>query len=320
MCHFSIAPTSTYENMSEEVWDLPSSFDLYSTPEVHTISICTTTTDDSTIKHNDYYSCAIDIECIEPTTPLDISNTFLSSKEYDGSGHCVWTGAFLLIQCMDEILNRILPQNDHSSYQNKKLNMIELGCGTGIGGLALMIAVKTKAHLPMHVCFTDADPAVLNLCQRNCQLNKLSKNMYSIQELTWGQEYLMEVSSTASTKSNTNDSFDIVLATDVLYDIDMLHPLLTTATQLLSNNPHGIFILSHIPRACYNDNNPPEAMENLEQYILDQARDHYGLSLSHTIRPPGTSEKLSSQVLEFCSKESFDGSAIFLFQKQTVNT
>jgi predicted nicotinamide N-methyase len=316
-------PMSPYETIYEEAWDLPPSFDLYSTPEVHTISFCTTSTsadhhnDDSTIKHNDYYSCTIDIEFIEPTTPLDISNTFLSSKEYDGSGHCVWTGAFLLIQCMDEILNRvrILPQNDLSS-QNKKLNMIELGCGTGIGGLALMIALKTKTHLPMHVCFTDADPAVLNLCHRNCQQNKLSKDMYSIQELTWGQQYLMEECATTSIKNNTHDSFDIVLATDVLYDIDMLHPLFTTATQLLSSNPHGFFILSHIPRACYNDNNPPEAMENLEKYIVDQARDHYGLSLSHTIRPPGTSEKMSHQVLEFCSKESFDGSAIFLFQKK----
>lgn len=290
---------------------------MYSTPKVQTILFCPTAQDanDTPAKVNDC-CCSIDIECIEPTTPLDISNTSLSSKEYDGSGHCVWTGAFLLIQCMNEILDIILTH--HGS--DKTLHMIELGCGTGIGQLALMSAIKAKSHsCRIHGCFTDADPAVLNLCQRNCLLNHLPQDSYSIQELTWGQDY---------TNITVNSNFDIVLATDVLYDIDMLHPLFATASQLLSSsssslspsslskNQHKMFILSHIPRACYNDNNPPEAMENLEKYIVDQGSKHYGLSLYQVIRPP-ISEKLSSQVLEFCSKESFHGSAIFIFQKRT---
>ena len=45
------------------------------------------------------------------------------------------------------------------------------------------------------------------------------------------------------------------------------------------SNSNVIFILSHVPRACYNDNNPPEAVENLEKYIIDQAREKYGLYL-----------------------------------------
>jgi hypothetical protein len=222
---------------------------------------------------------------------------------------------------MNEILDIIILTHHGGSsnstittIHDKTLHMIELGCGTGIGQLALMSAIKAKTNsCRIHACFTDADPAVLNLCQRNCLLNHLPQDNYSIQELTWGQDH---------TKMTMNSNFDIVLATDVLYDIDMLHPLFATASQLLSSSSssskyqHRMFILSHIPRACYNDNNPPEATENLEKYIVDQGSKHYGLSLYQMIRPP-ISEKISSHVLEFCSKESFHGSAIFIFQKRT---
>jgi predicted nicotinamide N-methyase len=315
--------STKFKHIHEESWDLPSSFDLYSTPKVHTILVCPTKEED----HIDPYkkhkvsssSCttSIDIECIEPTTPLDISNISLSSKEYDGSGHCVWAGAFLLIQCMNEILDIILPtcKNEEEKLRNK-LQMIELGCGTGIGQLALMSAITTKFHLSVYGCFTDADPAVLNLCQRNCQLNNLSTDSYSIQEFTWGQDLTKNNVNTTAANIVSN-TFDIVLATDVLYDIDMLHPLLSSASQLISSsskNSSGLFILSHIRRACYNDNNPPEAMENLEKYIVDQGREHYGLSVYQVIRPP-MPEKMSSHVLDFCSKEAFHGSAIFIFQK-----
>lgn len=315
--------STKFKHIHEESWDLPSSFDLYSTPKVHTILVCPTKEEDQNDPHNKYKvssssSCRIDIECIEPTTPLDISNMSLSSKEYDGSGHCVWAGAFLLIQCMNEILNIIVPRFKNEEKLRNKFQMIELGCGTGIGQLALMSAITLRLHLAVHGCFTDADPAVLSLCQRNCQLNNLSKDSYSIQEFTWGQD-LTKYNVNTTPANIVANTFDIVLATDVLYDIDMLHPLFSSASQLISSsskNTPGIFILSHIRRACYNDNNPPEAMENLEKYIIDQGREHYGLSVYHVIRPP-IAEKLSSQVLNFCSKQSFHGSAIFIFQKTT---
>ena len=98
------------------------------------------------------------------------------------------------------------------------------------------------------------------------------------------------------------------------------------------NDNSGIFILSHVPRACYNDNNPPEAIDNLEQYIIDQAKDHYGLQLITVIRPPKPSSS-SSNTCDDCEEEakeldksktlldtnigigSFVGSAILIFEK-----
>jgi hypothetical protein len=58
-------------------------------------------------------------------------------------------------------------------------------------------------------------------------------------ELTWGKD------------DHITGMFDIALATDVLYDVDLIEPLFKTVSKLIPSD--GVFILSHIPRACYNE-------------------------------------------------------------------
>lgn len=77
-------------------------------------------------------------------------------------------------------------------------HIIELGCGTGIGGIAVLISSlllekqqqgqpqachrksnhnhnDASSHDETWLCFTDADPNALTLCDQNCQLNQLTK-------------------------------------------------------------------------------------------------------------------------------------------------
>lgn len=300
----------------EEIWDLPETFDLYAKAELRTVFYPHPS---STISSKcDFSKPCLKIECIEPSTPLDICNTQLSSIEFDGTGHCTWSGAFLLIECMDQILDVIkyvMVRKRHSG----RLQMIELGCGTGIGGLSVLKQMNRIYNQSMiHCYFTDADPAVLKICERNCQWNQINSDEYSIQKLLWG------TSSSAFMESSSFQSFQIVLATDVLYDIDLIHPLFTTASQLLSNHDPSVFILSHIPRACYNYNNPPEAMKDLQKHIIDQANkfdlelwrkddDHHRPFNDGLVRP--SRNEPSVELLEFCSKNAFDGAVIFIFQK-----
>lgn len=267
----------------EERWDLPCDFSLFAKPTKRKVFY--PTSDGTPSTHS------FDIECIEPDSPLDIINFEMSTNEYDATGHCVWAGAFLLVNCMRELVNRY-------SLGNKR--MIELGSGTGIGGLAVMLADADEEHRPSHVCFTDNDPAVLELCQRNCDLNHVSKESYTIEELTWGEETDDEI-----------ELFDIALATDVLYDVDLIEPLFTTVARTISLK--GIFILSHIPRACYNEGNPPEAIKDLEKYIVDQASIH-GFCLDHIIRPPSEYE-LAAEILEWCPRGAFRQGAILVFRR-----
>jgi predicted nicotinamide N-methyase len=205
---------------TEECWDLPADFDLYAKHEIRAVYY----------PKNRRNTCghSFSLECIEPDTPLDINNQILSSRQYDSTGHCVWAGAILLIRCIQEI----------KKFDIGGKRMIEFGCGTGIGGLAMML-FNDMSIIPSHICFTDNDPGALNLCRRNCLLNNVSDALYSILELTWGED------------DQIAEMFDVALATDVLYDVDLIKPLFKTVSRCIPSD--GVFILSHIPRACYNE-------------------------------------------------------------------
>ena len=143
-----------------------------------------------------------------------------------------------------------------------------------------------------HVVFTDNDIESLELCKSNCELNEINPNNYSHRLLGWGlqqqkeQEEKVEVEveqhqEQKQKQEEKNDhhryyfddidrySFDTVLATDVVYDLKMIAPLLQTAEFLLKQrtitttnqddnkdeNDGGQLILSHIPRFCIPKNN-----------------------------------------------------------------
>jgi len=266
------------DTAQEECWDLPADFDLYAKHEVkHVYYPSKKACNDS--DNNDDNSNNADtnghtnttpssfflIECIEPDSPLDINNTTQSdSTQYDATGHCVWAGAFLLIQCIHELLekkyfikqlfnNNNNNNNNNNIGKNNNKRMIEFGCGTGIGGLAFLMLHKRDDDydddndddtddanstlnsnnsnsennvVPSSVYFTDNDPDALKVCERNCKLNNLPESSYTIGELTWGEK-------DAEYATATTDQFDIALATDVLYDIDLIHPLFTSVSECL---------------------------------------------------------------------------------------
>lgn len=276
----------------EECWDLPPDFDLYATHEVKTVRYPPELGRGTNGRARDR---SFRIECIEPDTPLDINNRTQSSSACDATGHCVWAGAFLLLQCL-----RDLAALDVVVVGGRRL--IELGCGTGIGGLALLLAADYDPSLvPSHVCFTDNDPDALRVCERNCRRNDLPASSYATAELAWGEDVRREM----------EGGFDVALATDVLYDVDLIVPLFGTAARCLPSG--GAFVLSHIPRACYNEGNPPRAVEDLEKYIVDEAAG-CGFRLVGTLRPPDE-DGFSSVILDWCPATAFVGGGILIFRK-----
>jgi predicted nicotinamide N-methyase len=318
-------PNKDLDNSSveEECWGLDSDFELFAKYQVKTVFYPShdvhedygVTNSNSTGHDNHvcdgefqtnslYHRKSFKIEFIEPNSPLDILNKGTSSTQYDATGHCVWAGAFLLIECLKDLQEYLL---------GKKKRIIEFGCGTGIGGLALALRDVREHDMSPFVCFTDTDPAVLEVCRRNCILNQLKSECYSIQELTWGEQVQDPV---AVEPRSSLLLFDIGLATDVLYDIDLIDPLFASITTWVVTG--GIFILSHIPRACYNQGNPPEAVQDLEKYIVDKA-EQYGLVLDQIIRPPSCPEELSAEILKWCPKSAFYGAGVFVFVHQKKN-
>lgn len=211
-------------------------------------------------------TCYMFVECVEALTPVDMVN--LGSGVHDATGNCVWTGAFMFIDALQLLA---------AYFYGKRV--VELGCGTGIAGIALLCS---RSSMPSFVALTDADPNALELCHRNCRHNGLEESSYDVRELTWGESIGI------GEPSSPWQRFDTVLATDVLYDIGVLPSLFHTAADLLTGKVSsfrencGIFILCHVPRACYSSDQPP--VENLEDYIVQRASE-FGFQLKRYIRP-----------------------------------
>ncbi|CAB9507334.1 Putative methyltransferase [Seminavis robusta] len=285
----------------------------------------------------DYNSKAtIDLECVESLSPLDMVN--LSNGFHDATGHSVWMGAYLLCEAL--AANIRLSTNDNHSVEAMKFRQVfeskrvlELGSGTGLGGLALLKSPAVWNTRPAHVTFTDNDHEVLSLCRRNCQQNcpsmqessLVASKDYSILHLEWGE--------IKAGDWNGASAFDVVLATDCIYDIGCLDLLLSTATRCLVRT--GYFVLAHVPRSCLPDTEPDDSNvgdsrsdveppvgyhESLERHILDTAMIH-GLTMCALLRPdqitPATAVGGKVISLNETSLEEMEeaGAAIFIFQK-----
>lgn len=230
-------------------WGLPMDFHLFAQHELQRV----------------YYGSGSSLQsfpilCVEALTPIDM--VLLSNGLHDATGHCVWTGACLFVASLELLFG--------TYFRNKRI--LELGCGTGICGIALLRMASLHAEgesttKRTFVTFTDSDPEALALCQRNCELNQLQqqqKECYAVESLTWGNSSCSRMS-----------SFDTVLATDVLYDIEQLEPLLQT-TRACLRGCGGTFVLAHVPRACFTAKNHSQCRDdgiNLQSYIVQQAKE-----------------------------------------------
>ena len=226
-------------------------------------------------------STTLTIECLSELTPLDMMD--MSFGIADPTGSCVWLGAFLFM----EMFARKLDVDTTASYDMQRYwsnirstifpqgcHAVELGAGTGMAGLSLMLMScyaqdniqndKVIYTGPSLLVQTDVNDDALELCQINRDANNLG-NMKNnerygvhIKKLEWGKGNAEKVFGCKEEKDTTTCSSDramislpimynVVLATDVLYDLAFLVPLVVTASELLKEG--GYFLLSHVPRA-----------------------------------------------------------------------
>jgi hypothetical protein len=195
--------------------------------------------------------------------------------------------------------------NHHRRRYHRRV--CELGCGTGGAGISLLLfsnnnnndniannnSVSSSAESESgsgscHVVFTDNDVESLELCKSNCELNEINPNNYSHRLLGWGlqqqqqQEEKVEVEQEQEKNDHHLDldrySFDTVLATDVVYDLKMIAPLLQTAEFLLKQRTITTTKIKSSGEECNNNNN------NNECCLDDDDDDGGQLILSHIPR------------------------------------
>ena len=134
-----------------------------------------------------------------------------------------------------------------------------------MAGLSLMV-MRRNGQIngiisgPSILVQTDNNDDALALCQINRNANKIASDgegCVCVGKLEWGKGNTTEIigsgeEETGPLQQTIPTSFDVVFATDVLYDLASLVPLVTTAEEKLKEG--GYFILSHTPRASIDDN------------------------------------------------------------------
>lgn len=125
----------------------------------------------------------------------------------------------------------------------RRLNVLELGCGCGVVGIALAQTVTDCS-----VVLTDL-PEVDELVERNIEaaFPAISSSI-EFTPLDWEAELPLSVQSR---------SFDIIIAAECIYNTDSIPPLVNTICALLARSPKAIVLVStkvrHESEAMFHD-------------------------------------------------------------------
>lgn len=224
-------------------------------------------------------SSSIQLKCVTALTPLDMMS--LSGGDHDATGSKVWMGARFFVLTIPRV--KSLVAHDKT--------VLELGSGTGFSGISVM-----KLCRPSRLVLTDGDDGSVKLCRDNCDLNQL--NSIVVCRLDWSDSQL-------------DETFDTIIATDVIYDASLVGPLLSAVERHLSRD--GTFLLSHIPRASLPRESKIATAAEMEAHIEAEAQKH-SFVLVESIRPTDLSEQSAEPSPELKSLEEA-GAALLLFKR-----
>jgi 2-polyprenyl-3-methyl-5-hydroxy-6-metoxy-1,4-benzoquinol methylase len=245
---------------------------------------------DNVFSNKESNSIVFESYAMQEMTPLDMTYEDAEKNKdefYDGTGSLVWLASIAFCHMVaQEKIPQLKTNNGEYEEEQPQQRICEVGCGVGLASIATLMAASHNAN--RMVVLTDNDQEALDISRRNCVLNSLAPNSYHQQLLSWGTRLVG-----GGNEILKEASFDIVLATDVIYDISMIPPLLQTASELLKWN--GYLIVSHVPRFCLpkderettpttNTLSCSSPQQELEAFIEQQAK-LMALRLIDTIRP-----------------------------------
>lgn len=166
----------------------------------------------------------------------DRENTSIIIQQLPGgsgaTGMTVWNSGLVLARLMDSIVDILLSKPETMNFWSRQ-NVMELGCGTGIGSIA--------SHLlgARSVVATDGNDKVLELARKNIDRNCPSftnrNSTIEVKYLQWGLLNAMDFSESAS----------VVLGADLTYNAGSWRVLAETmATILLPGADASVIYLS----------------------------------------------------------------------------
>lgn len=168
------------------------------------------------------------------------------------SGHYLWPAANALAQYLVDNYGR----RDSVDFSIKSHKVIELGAGCGLAGLIALQVFDIGC-----LVFTDHDPGTVQRAKDNYErtlkavrakyTHELSNNVH-FETLHWGEDeadlgiirQLLRVARNADNeKEISDDRFDIIIGSDLVYCTDVVRPLLVSVDHLLCSKG-GMFLLA----------------------------------------------------------------------------
>jgi len=141
-------------------------------------------------------------------------------------GGTVWPAAIILCNFL-------------SSPEGVKLlsgkRVLELGSGVGLCGLL-------ASRYCEEVLITDGDEEVTRILEENVKLNQRNSDRVSnikVTKLSWGEGGLGELIQ----HIDIENGFDIIIGSDLVYDVEALLPLWTTVDGLLKKSISSLFLV-----------------------------------------------------------------------------
>ena len=138
-----------------------------------------------------------------------------SGAEEDTTGGKIWDSGRILASVLQEDYASRLPG----------MTVLELGSGTGIGGLTAALAGAS-------VTLTDGSLGVLPLLEANVRVNGLSAQA-TVQRLRWGHTHDL---------ADLDQRVDLVIGSDLLYSPDVFPDLLDTLEELCTPSHTEILV------------------------------------------------------------------------------
>ncbi|KAG1811972.1 hypothetical protein EV424DRAFT_1419077 [Suillus variegatus] len=146
----------------------------------------------------------------------------LDNNDYGSVGAQTWGGACILAEMIVEDPERFGLYSSSHSPESRRLNVLELGAGTGLVSLVVMKLLDTLLsfnHREVHVVATDFHPSVLANLRSNVDANVSSTHNQMISTHSITTHFLdWSLFSTTPRPDCLSYPFDVVLGADIIYE------------------------------------------------------------------------------------------------------
>jgi len=177
------------------------------------------------------------------TTTIELQGYQAEADEiWKSTGLTLWRASDYLCEYLLEQPQLLLRRRNNNDNNDNNRNVLELGAGLGLVGLLAhrilaSLTDRTAGNNTSRVVLTDGDTDTLaqlraNL-KRNQEYNNQQQHRIECRQLLWGRETATKFRN-ATTSTTVTNTFDVILASDIVYAAGIVEPLWETIEVLLS--------------------------------------------------------------------------------------